>query len=105
MFVYLLCFLVARSVFVFAYLIFECPLCVPQPFRSEPKTANVWGFFPSMSAHLCMAMSSVSVFTHTFMSIEKRIPSIYLPHSATEQSCRASSGLRFTVSRAASPEG
>lgn len=48
-----------------------------------------------MSSHLCMGLSSVCVFTHTFMSVEERIPSVYLPHSATEQSCRARSELRF----------
>lgn len=55
-------------------------------------------FFPSMPTHLCVCLSSISVFTHTFMSTEGKITSIHLPGSAPEQSCRASSKLRFTVS-------
>lgn len=54
-------------------------------------------FFSSMPTHLCSCLSSVSVFTHTFISTEGKIMTIYLPGSASEQSCRANSELRFTV--------
>lgn len=60
MFVYPICFLVARSVSIFAYMIFECPLGVPQLFRNEPKifslfphSVHVLELFSGLHTHLC----------------------------------------------------
>lgn len=72
-----------------------------QEWAKDWKCLGILSQYVFTSVH---GLSSVSVFTYTFISIEERIPSIYLPHSATEQPCRASPELRFAVSRAASPE-
>lgn len=55
-------------------------------------------FFPIIPTPLCMCLSSVSVFTQTFVSAEGKVMSTYLLGSAPEQSCRASSEQKFTVS-------
>lgn len=49
LFVYPLHFLVARSMFIFVYMVFECPVCIPRLSRNEPKTTNVSGFLSHYS--------------------------------------------------------
>lgn len=55
-------------------------------------------FFLIISTPLCMCLSSVSVFTQTFVSAQGKVMSTYLLGSAPEQYCRASSEQKFTVS-------
>lgn len=66
MFVYPICFLVARSVSIFAYMIFECPLGVPQLFRNEPK---IFSLFPH-SVHVLELCQWVA---HTLVSAEGKV--------------------------------
>lgn len=66
MFVYPICFLVARSVSIFAYMIFECLLGVPQLFRNEPK---IFSLFPH-SVHVLELCQWVA---HTLVSAEGKV--------------------------------
>lgn len=87
MFVYPICFLVARSVSIFAYMILECPLGVPQLFRNEPK---IFPLFPH-SVHVLELCQWVA---HTLVSAERKVMlCIYWAVPL-----RASSEVRFSVS-------
>lgn len=81
MFVYPICFLIARSVSIFAYMIFECPLGVPQLFRNYSQT-------------VCKCLNCQWVCTHTCVNWRESYV-VYLLGTAPEQTWRASSEVRF----------
>lgn len=88
-FVYLLCFLVVRSMLMFVYLILNGFSVYLSSSGISQGLQMSRVFFPNMPTHLCMCVSSICVLTHTFMPAEGKITSIYLPGSATEQYCKS----------------
>lgn len=69
-FVYLLCFLVVRSMLMFVYLILNGFSVYLSSSGISQGLQMSRLFFPSMPTHLCMCLSSICVLTHTFMSAE-----------------------------------